>query len=157
MWRAARPADDDAITRMCMALYREDPGPAAVPMENIQRTLASLCSEPYRGRVVVLDVDGTVHGYALLISFWSNELGGEACVVDEIYVDPAYRGRGYATRLFDELVARTGACTSSATVALALEVSPGNVRARQLYERMGFAGFHMTMRRRLRIEDKKSP
>jgi len=148
MWRNALSADDEAIVRMCVSLYAEDPGPEPVPTDNVLRTLQELRNAPARGRAVVLEVDGTVSGYALLISFWSNELGGEVCVIDELYVEPAQRGRHHATRLLETLSAR-GAPWVENAVALALEATPDNVRARRLYERVGFRGRNLAMRRRV--------
>jgi ribosomal protein S18 acetylase RimI-like enzyme len=148
MWRMAAPSDDEAIVRMCLALNAEDPGPEPVPPQNMQRTLRVLRETPLRGRAVVLERDGQACGYALLISFWSNELGGDVDVIDEIYVDPAHRGRRYATSLIETLANGT-APTASSVVALALEVSPDNLRARRLYERLGFQARNLAMRRLL--------
>ncbi len=137
MWRAANPLDDDAIARMCLALNAEDPGPEPVPPAYTRRTLVALRESPWRGHAAVLDVDGQVCGYALVISFWSNELGGKVWVIDEIYVDPEHRGRGYATQFLEDLAAGA-AVPDSGAIALMLGVAPGNVRARSLYERLGF-------------------
>jgi GNAT superfamily N-acetyltransferase len=133
---------------MCTALNAEDPGPRPVPPEQIRRTLRALRDEPMRGRAVVLDPEGRVSAYALLISYWSNELGGNVDVIDELYVEPAQRGQGHASRLIEALAAKTAPFAASA-VALALEVTPSNVRARRLYERLGFEGKNVSMRRRL--------
>src|SRR5262245_59233023 len=107
MWRQASPMDDDAIVRMCVTLNDEDPGPDPVPPAHARRTLEVLREEPVRGGALVLEIDGGVFGYALLIAFWSNELGGEVCTIDELYIAPSKRGRGHATRLFEELAAET--------------------------------------------------
>jgi len=48
-------------------------------------------------------ISGRTVGYALLISFWSNELGGEVCNIDELSVASEYRGRGLATALIEQL------------------------------------------------------
>lgn len=133
---------------MCTALQAEDPGPRPVPPEHIRRTLRTLRDEPARGRAVVLEQQGRVGAYALIVSFWSNELGGNVDVIDELYVEPGQRGQGHATRLIEALAAQTAPFAASA-VALALEVTPGNVRARRLYERLGFEGKNLSMRRRL--------
>jgi RimJ/RimL family protein N-acetyltransferase len=130
-----------------MELNREDPGPAPVLPQQVQRTLAKLRAEPSRGRAVVCEIDGSVVGYALLISFWSNELGGEVCVIDELFVDRKNRGRGLATALFDRLAAFE--FWFPRPMALVLEVSPENERARALYERLGFRGRNVGMRRLL--------
>jgi len=136
-WRAATAADDDAIVAMCKALNRDDPGPRPVPEAHVRATLAALRAEPTRGRAVVLDAGGEAAGYALLVSFWSNELGGEVCNVDELYVRPAWRGRGLGSALVRSIAAGTGPWPR-VPVAIELEVSPENPRARALYEALGF-------------------
>lgn len=148
MWRTANQQDDAAIVRMCLSLNEEDPGPEPVPPENMRRTLLTLRDVPLRGQALVLDIHGRPSGYALLISFWSNELGGDVCVIDEIYVQPEHRGQGHATRLIEDLAAGTLSCASRAT-ALALEITPDNVQARRLYERLGFRARNLAMRRLL--------
>jgi GNAT superfamily N-acetyltransferase len=103
MWRVATASDDEAVVSMCMTLNVEDPGPTPVGPQQVRRTLAKLREDANRGRAVVCDVEGRTVGYALLIPFWSNELGGEVCNIDELFVAPQYRGRGLATALFGSL------------------------------------------------------
>ena len=130
MWRTARVDDDDAIVSLSLALFAEDPSPERITAERVRRTLGVLRDEPLRGRAVVLELDGRIAGYAFLITYWSNELGGEICIVDELYIEPASRNRGHATALLTSL--------RDSPVALELEVTPANVHARALYERLGF-------------------
>lgn len=167
--RAYSPDDEDLVAAMMVSLYVEDPSPHVVDRAGACRTLRRLLAEPVRGRCVVLvgerpDVGaeerageggggsgpaGPAVGYALLCSFWSNELGGEICVVDEIYVAPPGRGQGLATRFLGALT--TGALPFFAdAVAYELEVTPQNARARALYERMGFQPKKNATLRRLR-------
>jgi GNAT superfamily N-acetyltransferase len=146
MWRLAVPSDDESLVRMCLALYAEDPGPEPVSVENIRRTLFALREKPMRGRALVLEQDGEACGYALVIPYWSNELGGDIDIIDEIFVDRPYRGRGHATTLIAGLAGGTEPFASK-VVALALEVTPDNLRARRLYERLGFSGRNLGMRR----------
>ena len=147
VWRTAAPADDESIVGMCLALYAEDPGPEPVPPENIWQTLRALREKPTRGRAVVLELEGRVCGYALIISYWSNELGGDIDIIDELFVEPPCRGQGRATSLIEALAAGTEPFASN-VVALALEVTPDNLRARSLYERLGFKGRNVGLRRR---------
>jgi ribosomal protein S18 acetylase RimI-like enzyme len=149
MWRLARAEEDDSIVALCMALYAEDPATVEVGAQQVRRTLEALRAEPVRGRVLVLDDGGALRGYALLISYWSNELGGELCQLDEVYVAPAARGRGHARALVEGL-ARGDGPWPLRPVALQLEVSPSNARARALYERLAFEPLrNACMRRRL--------
>ena len=148
MWRPASPADDDAIVRSSLALYVEDPTPEQPQPDDasVRRTLAALRAEPLRGRAVVLELDGDVCGHAFLIAFWSNELGGDVCTIDELYVAPRPRASGAASELIEALA--RGQLYPGA-VALQLEVTPGNARAQALYRRLGFAGKNIGLRRRV--------
>jgi GNAT superfamily N-acetyltransferase len=143
VWRIAEAADDDFVVDMCLRLYTEDPGPTPLAAQNMRSTLAMLRRDPSRGRAVVLDLEGRASGYALLIRLWSNGLGGDVCEVDELFVLPEYRNRGYGTALF-EAIAR-GDLWPSPTAAVALGVTPDNSAARRLYERLGFVAAGITM------------
>ncbi len=145
-WRPATPADDEAIVAMCLALDREDPGPRPVQAAQVRRTLATLRRQPVRGRAIVLEEGGAPAGYALLVSFWSNELGGEICNVDELWVAPPARGKGTATALLRSLQSGHGPWPTI-PVAIELEVSPRNERARALYRALGFEPYRNTMLR----------
>ena len=92
----------------------------------------------------MLEVEGRVAGYALLVAFWSNEYGGEVCCVDELYVVPGARGRGFGSALFEGI----GRLWGREPVAVALEVRPENTRALSLYRRLGFSGKNIVLRRR---------
>ena len=142
--RAAAATDHDVVERMMLALYAEDPSPYAMTGAKARATLMALHGE--RGRVVVLLVDDAVAGYALLCSFWSNEIGGALCVIDEIYVDAPWRGRGVATWLITSLLDRSTPWFRDA-VALELEVTPQNAKARALYARLGFRDVKNAMMR----------
>ena len=146
MWRVATSSDDQTVVSMCMALNAEDSGPAPVGPGHVRATLANLREDPNHGRAVVCDVQGRTVGYALLISFWSNELGGEVCNIDELFVAPQHRGQGLATALFRSLAEGNLSLWSTKPAALALEVSLQNERACALYERLGFQDKNLAMR-----------
>ncbi len=148
-WRISQPNDDDLIVDLCLALNREDPGPQHVGVDQIRNTLMELRANPVRGRTAVLELDGRVEGYAFLIAYWSNELGGEICNIDEIYVRPDRRGRGYGRILVQAVVAGDSVWPGR-PAAIAVEVSPTNERAMALYSRLGFIrspNLHLLLRR----------
>jgi len=147
MWRLAKPEEDDSLAEMCTRLYDEDPGALPVHPENMRATLQALRREPCRGRAVVLEVERRLSGYALLIAFWSNELGGHICEVDELFIVPVSRSQGHGKLLFDGI--SQGHLWPTPIAGIALGVTPDNVRARRLYERLGFRAAGISMVRRL--------
>lgn len=133
------------VLRMMRELYATDAPDLDVNPDNFPATIDRLLAEPSRGRAVLCMRDGVLCGYALLISYLSNEFGGTLLFVDELFVDEQYRGQGIA-QAFLAFVAETRPFDA---VALALEVTPGNVRARALYERLGFRPRHHAMMTRV--------
>lgn len=109
--------------------------------------LRALRREPSRGRAIVLEIEKQLSGYALLIAFWSNELGGDICEVDELFVVQERRNQGHGKSLFDAI--SQGALWPTPIVGFAPGVTPDNVRARRFYERLGFRTVGISMVRRL--------
>ena len=146
-WRPADPGDFHVIVEMSLALSSEDPGLGTVSAAQVAETLAVFQREPWRGLAVVLEVaPGGIQGYGLLVPFYSNEVGGTVCEVDELFVAPASRGRGLASALFSAIdEGRFGPFA-----AIALGVTPANNRAKRLYERLGFRVAGTTLLRRSR-------
>lgn len=153
-WRAAATAaseatfaaDRAAITAMCMALYAEDPGLSAMTPAQIHRTLDAFAHQPLRGQAVVLELaPGDLLGYALLVPFYSNEQGGLSCDVDELYVLPTHRSLGLGSSLFPAIESGT----FGPFIAISLITTPENLRARRLYERLGFRTIGTTLARPL--------
>ena len=126
------------VLRMMDGLYADD---AAVDRGRFALTIVRLLTEPERGRIVLFKQDGAVRGYGLLIPYWSNEFGGTLLFVDELFVDDAFRGQGIAK----SFLAHVADQRPYHAVALALEVSPQNPRARSLYESAGFEQRHPDM------------
>ena len=97
--------------------------------------LRELLGRPELGRVLEILADGTPVGYAVLALGFSLEFGGRSAFLDELYVEPAWRGRGIGTvalRLLQEASRELGARS------LALEVGLDNAGAERLYRREGF-------------------
>lgn len=91
-------------------------------------------------RAFVVEADGAVRGYALARLQKQPETaltyGALVVELDQISVDPAYRGRGLGRQLIDE--ARSLASDAGAA-RLQLTVWEFNRHAREIFERVGFA------------------
>ena len=119
---------------MMRALYAEDKAALPVDQSCFTSNIEFLIAHPSRGHIILFSDAGSPCGYALVIPYWSNEFGGTLLFVDEMFVIPEARNRGIGRSFFKYL----HEVRPFEAVGLALEVSPGNKRARRLYESLGF-------------------
>lgn len=127
---AAHRAD---YLRFAKAFYHSDAVDHAIPLSHMARTFDALTAgSPYLAGYL-LTRQGTPAGYALLMKTWSQEAGGLTVWVDELYVDPAFRGAGLGGAFLTALPA-----LFPDAAAFRLELAPGNTGARALYARLGF-------------------
>jgi GNAT superfamily N-acetyltransferase len=146
--RPATLEDVGSLLALQRAYYAEDGYP-------FLEEVASACwrgflAEPALGRAWVAEADPGLVGYAVLTLGYSLEYRGRDAFVDELYVAPAFRGRGIASRALSLLEAE---CAERGVMALHLEVERGNEAAHRLYRRWGFADkARVLMTKRLRGE-----
>lgn len=127
-------ADSEQVALLIQALYAEDAGPKPMTLDKIYGTFEVFLNQPSLGQILVVKHETNVIGYAILVNFWSNEFGGIILNIDEIYIQPDWRGRGIGTKLITYF-AQTKFCNC---VALELVVNPENVLAKKLYQKLGF-------------------
>lgn len=132
--RPTRESDVDALTRLVRAFYTEE---GYAFEEAVVRAVLSplLAAGSSLGRVWVFDDGGRTVGYIILALGYSIEYQGRDAFVDELYLEPAYRGRGLGKVALAELERE---CRSLGVRALHLEVERDNTRARKLYATLGF-------------------
>ena len=135
--RTATAADRDAVVGLMRAQFREHQ--IALDDAGIARAVDGVLQHPDWGRLLVATRTGTAVGFAGLSFMWTYEHGGRAAWLDELYVNPAQRGRGIGQKL---LRAACEVAAESGAVAMDLEVDIEHRRAERLYEREGFVRLH---------------
>jgi diamine N-acetyltransferase len=93
-------------------------------------------AQPEFVRGWLLEFEAKTVGYVVLTFGFSLEYGGLDAYVDELFVKPEFRGRGFASRALAFL---TLECQKLNVVALHLEVDNDNHTAKSLYAKLGFA------------------
>ena len=94
-----------------------------------------LFAEPSHGGIWLIHADAAPVGYLVLTIGYSLEFHGRYALLDEFFVDRAWRGQGIGTRA---LAFAEEWCRSRGLRALRLEVGHDNRRALGLYQRTGF-------------------
>ena len=123
-YEPARPEDIDAVFAFCKELIDAYEDVARIDYDEVlswvRRKLAKRIGDYTR----VL-ADGQLAGY------YSFAPSGEKMELDDLYVLPAFRGRGIGTAVVERCCAQTG-------LPVFLYVFRRNARAVALYERLGF-------------------
>lgn len=140
-----REGDADVLLHMVRAFRVE----AGDPFDNnsAAAVVAIARGEPLARAWIARD-GGVAVGYVVITVGYSIEYGGRDGFIDDLYLVPEARGRGWGRRLLDF------ACSQARRLGirtLHLEVEPDNDRATRIYRA---AGFEETGRRlmRLRLE-----
>ena len=106
-----------------------------IPRSYIERTFDEMMrSDVYVDGFLMEAEDGAAMGYALIAKTFSQESGGLAVWVEELYVLPEYQGQGAGSQVFTLLEEFYPDCSR-----FRLEIEPDNLRAKRLYAEMGFS------------------
>jgi GNAT superfamily N-acetyltransferase len=130
--RIAKREDVDGLLVCARAFHAEDGHP--LPKAGEAALLALIEIDSPHGRILVLEAEGKVAGYAVLCFGYSVEFGGRDEFVDDLYVAPRLRAKGFGKQMIERLseLAHAEGCH-----ALHLEVFTGNPMA-VWYKSLGF-------------------
>lgn len=132
--RIAGPEDFAQLIAMVRDFYVEDSIPYQPDL--VEPGLQAVLGNPSLGAVLLLSSDELVEvGYVTLGWCFSVEQGGRFVLLDELYLAPAARGRGWGRQVL--AVARDWAAGQGAAV-IRLEVNHHNAKAKRLYLSAGY-------------------
>lgn len=106
----------------------------AVPKSHFERTLNEVYSGSPFIDCYIFEQNGKAAGYGQLSLTYSNEAGGICVWLEEIYVRPAFQGKGLGSEFLNFVKNEY-----KNAARLRLEIEPDNDGARKLYKRMGFS------------------
>ena len=127
-------ADLETLLAMMRHLKLDDPWSEPFHEPTLRANLAELLPNPIYGVAYITRQDATPIGYLVICFEYSLEYRGKGAWIDELFVEPAYRGKGIGTQILD-LAER--ASREHQAKFLHLEVNHGNP-AIELYRRCGF-------------------
>lgn len=127
--------DLDTFSRLCEMFYSSGATKRPFCREIAEKTFKRILDkhENLWGKLFI-DSDGRAVGYALITSYWCNEDGGTVIILDEIFVDPAERNKGYGS----VFMKWAEAYYKNDAVAISLYVVKDNDSAHRLYAKNGY-------------------
>jgi GNAT superfamily N-acetyltransferase len=131
--RDPRPGDTDwRILWSGYCTFYETDVPEAVTAATWERMLAP--ASPLFGRIA--EWDGRIAGFTISILHEGSWTTRPCCYLEDLFVDPAFRGRGIARALIEDLLAR---CRQQNWSRLYWHTRDSNQEARRLYDRFATA------------------
>ena len=132
--RDVTECDRAAYEAMSRDFYSGDAVLYPISREKLDATFAQALGKSPLMRLVMLEDEGETVGYGNLSFTWSTEAGGVVCWVEEIYIQPQQRSKGYGKAFLAWVEqAYSGVCKR-----YRLEVCPHNPQAKRLYESIGY-------------------
>ncbi len=132
--RLATAADEPEVCRlwtMLLKFYNKQASP-----EVLQRSYRYVINHPQKVLIFIILIEGVVTGTASLhlghYSTWHDNWYGH---VEDVVIDPQYRGRGLASHILSHVIS---AAKEQNLSRLELNALSNNHAARRLYEKLGF-------------------
>jgi GNAT superfamily N-acetyltransferase len=130
-----RPARIDEIEEMLPLIrayckfYETEPND-----DGLREMFRTLITTPSQGSVFIARDDGRAVGFATLEWKWSSLKAARIGYLEDLFVDPAARGKGIADALIEVCAER---CRELGMPAMEWLTAPDNLRAQQVYDRTG--------------------
>jgi ribosomal protein S18 acetylase RimI-like enzyme len=132
--REATEGDLDRIVAMMGQLALHDP-PLPFDVVAVRSAWMQFLTDPGFGKAWLIDVYNKSVGYVILTLGFSFEYHGREAFIDELYVEPDFRGQGLGTHAMKFVAEQARALGVN---AIHLEVDPQNADALSLYRRLDY-------------------
>lgn len=134
MVRKIKPGDRGIYIALVQQFYSSDAVQHAIPRAHIEATFEEMMQSDVYAEGYIATHDGQPAGYALIAKTFSCEGGGLTVWIEEAFILPEYRSLGLGSELFSAIEAEYG----QTLARMRLEIEPGNKRAKNLYQKLGF-------------------
>ncbi len=133
MFRNITQSDKEVFLTMAQEFYASPAVMHKIDPNHFVTTFdAAINKNPYF-RVLMIESENHVIGYAVLSFTYSNEAGGMVVLIEEVYVDKAHRSKGIGTKLLTFVEKEYPTFKR-----FRLEVTKDNLRAIDLYKKQGY-------------------
>lgn len=121
------------IVNLMVNFYAIDGYP--INKENTTNLFSEFVNKPESGKCFVIKYNNEICGYTILIQFFSFEMGGYVLLLDELYIDNNFQGKGIGKKAMKFI---KQFAQENNYKKIVLEVEPHNQRAIQLYQKENF-------------------
>ena len=124
---------ESEVIDMVLEFYESNAVDHRVPKDILLRTFKdAVSSDPVLQGHVLMDKEN-IAGFAYITEFYACEVGGRCIMLEELFIKPEARGRGFGREYLQWLIQER-----PDVKRFRLEVTECNIGASKLYERLGF-------------------
>ncbi len=135
MVRKITQADRNEFLRLSKMFYASTAVMHDIPEDYHKKAFEELMRSDEYAEGYILETEGKTVGFGLTAKTYSREAGGKVLWLEELFVLEEYRSCGLGKEFFAMAEAEAKA---KGFARIRLEVEEENVRARTLYERLGY-------------------
>lgn len=132
--RPCEATDFPFVVRCMLALAAENPARSRMSLDQAKDMMDYFAAKPDAGRLLLLEQEGGIVGYAILAMHWRREVFGTVVSIEELYVTPAARRRGVGSEFLLWLHKQW----AGRAKAVRFEVGSAEPRLHTLCKRLGF-------------------
>ncbi len=121
------------LLKMMLDFYSSDAVDQPIDKEIVNKLLDDILSGQYAIRGVEAYYDKELVGFGVITSYYASEVAGITIQLEDLFIKEEYRSKGIAKDYFKTVIKN-----HPEAVRFRLEVCASNVKAIDLYKRMGF-------------------
>ena len=132
--RKLQKEDFDTVLSMMLVFYASDALLVHPSVEVLRKTLSDALAETPYLEAFGFEEEGILAGYGMVATSYSTEAGGLCAWIEDIYIQPQYRNRGFGTGFLRFVYDRY----RDRVARIRLEAEPENEHAMAVYQKAGF-------------------
>lgn len=121
------------VVNLMVDFYAIDGYP--IDKETTTNLFFEFLNKPESGKCFIIKHNNKICGYTILVQFFSFEMTGNVLLLDELYIDSNFQGKGIGKKAMEFI---KNYSKENNYKKIVLEVEPHNQRAIQLYEKEQF-------------------
>lgn len=123
----------DVLLKMMLEFYSSEAVDQPLSEEIVTKLLDDILSGEYGIKGVEAYYDNELVGFGVITSYYASEVAGITIQLEDLFIKEKYRSKGIAKSYFKTIMEN-----HPEAVRFRLEVCASNIKAIELYKRMGF-------------------
>lgn len=131
--RKIRRSDKEKYIEMAVSFYNSEAVDHTVKSSNFEEAFNEIMRSDLYAECYIIEENLDIAGYILISKTFSQEAGGMCVWIEEVWIEPRFRGLGIGKSALQEVIKM-----NENTARFRLEYSSSNASVSKLYGKLGF-------------------